>query len=354
MWLKVFSLTTHQKYIKRCIQIAKTGLGITYPNPNVGCVIVCNNRIIGEGVTSAYGGNHAEVNAIKSVRDQSLLQKSTLYVTLEPCSHYGKTPPCSDRIISHQIPQVVIGATDSNPLVAGNGIKKLKKAGCEVLTGILESECNELHRRFLTFHLKKRPYIILKWAESKDGFIAPPPEYRKEKTPVWITGPLSRQLVHQWRSQEHAILVGSKTVMEDNPRLTTRDWYGRNPVRVILDRTMKIPDNFHVYDKEAPSIFLTQNESKSNENIQIEIMHSYPYSVGEICNVLYQNQIQSVIVEGGAETISCFINSGLWDEARVFKGNAFLGKGIKAPELSGSVKQSFHIQNDVLNLIVNS
>ena len=231
-------MNSHEDYIRRCIQIGSNGLGTAQPNPMVGAVIVYNNRIIGEGYTSPYGGSHAEVNAINSVHDISLLSESTLYVTLEPCSHFGKTPPCSDLIIKHQIPRVVIGCIDDNPEVAGRGVKKLRDSGCEVILGILEEDCKNHHKRFFTFHNKKRPYIILKWAESGDGYIAP--KTKKEKQPVWITNAYSRQLVHRWRSEEHAILVGTTTVMEDNPSLTVSDWKGPNPIIVVLDRSKKL------------------------------------------------------------------------------------------------------------------
>ncbi|HUH46371.1 MAG TPA: bifunctional diaminohydroxyphosphoribosylaminopyrimidine deaminase/5-amino-6-(5-phosphoribosylamino)uracil reductase RibD, partial [Arenibacter sp.] len=208
----------HEKYISRCIQLAKNGLGTTFPNPMVGSIIVHEGKIIGEGHTSSYGGPHAEVNAINSVKDPSQLKESTIYVTLEPCSHFGKTPPCADLIIEHGIPRVVIGTLDPNEKVAGRGVKKLQAAGCDIIVGVLEQECREHHKRFLTYHTKGRPYIILKWAETRDGYIAPPKEKRqKNPEPFWISNPYSQQLVHQWRTQEHAIMVGTTTVLADNP-----------------------------------------------------------------------------------------------------------------------------------------
>ena len=247
-------MTQHETYIKRCLQIAKNGLGSTRPNPMVGAVIVFENKIIGEGFTSAYGNNHAEVNAIKSVTKKELLARSTLYVTLEPCSHFGKTPPCSDLIVKHKIPKVVIGCMDDNPEVAGKGISKLKASGCKVKVGVLEDECKSHHNRFFTFHNKKRPYIILKWAETKDGFIAP--KLKKEQKPVWITNQYSRQLVHKWRAEEQAILVGTNTVLKDNPSLTVRDWTGNNPLRVVLDRTLKLNSDFSVFDNKAKTLVI--------------------------------------------------------------------------------------------------
>ena len=219
------------------MQIAQNGIGTTRPNPSVGAVIVCENKIIGEGFTSFFGGNHAEVNAINSVKNKNLLKEATLYVTLEPCSHYGKTPPCSDLIIKHHIKKVVIGAIDSNKLVAGRGIERLEQAGVKVITGILNKECREHHKRFFTFQEQKRPYIILKWAETQNGFIAP--LEKKDKKPVWISNVYSQQLVHKWRSEEHAILVGTNTVIEDNPKLNVRSWSGENPVRFVLDKILE-------------------------------------------------------------------------------------------------------------------
>src|SRR6187402_177178 len=236
----------HEKYIKRCIELAKNGLGTTYPNPLVGSVIVYENEIIGEGWHRMAGEAHAEVNAVNSVKDQSLLSKSTIYVSLEPCSHYGKTPPCCDLIIRHQIPNVVVGTVDSFSEVSGNGIKKLIEAGKNVTVGILEEECRQLNKRFFTFHEKKRPYVILKWAESQDGFIAP--AQKEVRTPLWITNAFSRQLVHKWRTEEQAILVGTKTVIDDNPRLDARDWQGENPVRIVLDNCNRIPKESYIFD----------------------------------------------------------------------------------------------------------
>ena len=252
----------HENYIKRCIEIAKNGLGTTAPNPMVGCVIVYNSKIIGEGYTSAYGGNHAEVNAINSVKDKSLLKKATLYVTLEPCSHYGKTPPCSDLIIKHQIANVVIGTIDTHSKVAGKGIEKLKNVGCNVTVGVLDDECKVHHKRFFTFHNKQRPYIILKWAETKDGFIAP--KQKNEQQPVWITNELSRQLVHKWRAEEQAILVGTQTVIADNPSLTVRDWTGKNPIRIVIDRDLKLPKDYNVYNSEAETIVISKDNIDFN------------------------------------------------------------------------------------------
>lgn len=323
----------HEKYISRCIDIAKNGLGATAPNPMVGCVIVHDSNIIGEGYTSPYGGAHAEVNAISSVKDKSLLKEATLYVTLEPCSHFGKTPPCSNLIIDHGIKNVVIGCVDDNEKVSGQGIAKLKEAGCNVTVGVLENVCKEHHKRFFTFQNKKRPYIILKWAETSDGFIAP--LHKKVKQPVWITNQYSRQLVHKWRAEEQAILVGTNTVLEDNPGLTTRDWKGKHPIRIVLDKNKTLSKDFKVFDDNTKTILI--NES----------------SADDICNLLYKANINSVIVEGGAKTLQLFINSGLWDEARVFIGQSDFREGIKAPKCKGKLIDKQQLLDDTLKIYVN-
>jgi diaminohydroxyphosphoribosylaminopyrimidine deaminase/5-amino-6-(5-phosphoribosylamino)uracil reductase len=333
-------LTTHEIYIKRCIEIAKNGLGTTRPNPMVGCVIVVDNKIISEGFTSAYGGNHAEVNAITAVKDTSVLKQATLYVTLEPCSHYGKTPPCSDLIIKHGIPQVVIGCIDDNKQVAGKGVKKLMEAGVNVTVGVLEKECKHLHRRFFTFHNKKRPYIILKWAQTPDGFIAP--LSKPHKAPVWITNTYSRQLVHKWRAEEHAILVGTNTVLEDNPSLTVRDYTGKHPIRIVIDKTNKLPKNATIFNDDAETIMIDKNTINFNNPV-----------ASQICNVLFKKNITSVIVEGGAKTLQTFIDENLWDEARVFTGNICFKNGIKAPNFYGISPMKKNIEHDILNIYTN-
>lgn len=330
----------HEYYIKRCLQIAKNGLGITRPNPMVGAVIVHNNTIIGEGFTSAYGGNHAEVNAINAVKDKTLLIESTLYVTLEPCSHFGKTPPCSDLIIKHKIPEVVIGCVDDNPEVAGKGIAKLKASGCKVTVGVLEAACKIHHKRFFTFHNKKRPYIILKWAETKDGFIAP--ETKTKQEPVWITNAYSRQLVHKWRAEEQAILVGTKTVLEDNPNLTVRDWTGENPVRLVLDKASILDTSLNCFNADAETIKITAETLDFHQPI-----------AAQICGLLYEKTINSVIIEGGAQTISTFINENLWDEARVFIGPINFSTGVKAPELQGQLISESQVKTDILRIYEN-
>lgn len=348
-------MNSHETYIKRCINIAKNGLGTTRPNPMVGSVIVYNNNIIGEGYTSAYGGNHAEVNAINSVLDKDLLKQSTLYVTLEPCSHFGKTPPCSDLIIKSGIPNVVVGCIDDNTQVAGKGIKKLIGAGINVTVGVLENECKEHHKRFFTFHNKKRPYIILKWAETADGFIAP--KTKSKQKPVWITNEYSRQLVHKWRAEEQAILVGTNTVIEDNSSLTVRDWTGENPIRIVIDKDLKLSKNFNAFNDEAETVVIctkTENQS-TNKNKGLECIdwRLKPSIAKQICDVLFQNNINSVIVEGGAKTLQTFINENLWDEARLFTGNITFKNGTKAPNFKGHLISEEHISTDILKIYKN-
>ena len=315
-------------------------MGSTAPNPMVGCVIVFENTIIAEGYTSPYGGAHAEVNAIQSVRDSKILEKSTLYVTLEPCAHFGKTPPCSDFIIAHKIPRVVIGCLDEHDKVCGKGISKLKAAGCEVIVGVLETECKIHHKRFFTYHSKKRPYIILKWAESKDGFIAP--LNKSEIKPVWISSLRSRQLVHQWRAEEQAILVGANTVAQDNPSLTTREVEGPNPIRIIIDLKNTLPGSSQVFNSEAKTIKLTKNEIDPNKPL-----------AAQVSKTLYLNKITSVIVEGGQKTLQAFINEGLWDEARIFSSETYLKEGIKKPQLKSIPVKETLIDSDSLKIILN-
>ncbi|MGV8814706.1 MAG: bifunctional diaminohydroxyphosphoribosylaminopyrimidine deaminase/5-amino-6-(5-phosphoribosylamino)uracil reductase RibD [Gelidibacter sp.] len=347
-------MNIHEKYIKRCIEIAKNGLGTTAPNPMVGCVIVHDQIIIGEGFTSPYGGAHAEVNAIHSVKDQSLLNEATLYVTLEPCSHFGKTPPCADIIKKFKIPKVVIGTSDTHSKVAGKGVQILKASGCEVIVGVLESEVKAHHKRFFTLHNKKRPYIILKWAESADGFLAP--QTRNEQKPVWITNELSRQVVHKWRTEEQAILVGTQTVIEDNPSLTARDWAGKNPIRVVMDKNSRLPDEAEIFDNKASTILISGKvESRSTKHHKTEFLDwSLKQNIAQqICTILYNNDINSIIIEGGRQTLHTFIDENLWDEARIFTGTTTFNDGTKAPRISGTLISDEKIIDDILRIYTN-
>lgn len=316
----------HETYISRCIQLAKYGRVAARPNPSVGAVLVYDHKIIGEGCTSPYGGPHAEVNAIAAVKDASLLEKATLYVSLEPCSHYGKTPPCADLIVEKGIKKVVIGTVDPHHKVAGNGIKKLMESGCDVTIGVLEKDCIESNIRFITFHQQQRPYIILKWAQTLDGFIAP--AQRDKKAPVWITGTLSRKLTHKWRSEEQAILVGANTVIHDNPSLTTRDWEGASPLRIVIDERDALPKNAAVFNKDASTHTITTSNPAA------------------ILKQLYTLNVQSVIIEGGTKTLHSFIQANLWDEARVFHEITRFGSGVKAPLLPEGM---LHVHKDQLD-----
>ena len=333
-------MKVHEKYIKRCIEIAKNGLPAAMPNPSVGAVVVHDDLIIGEGYTSVFGGNHAEVNAINAVKDKSLLSQSTIYVSLEPCSHFGKTPPCCNLIIENNIPNVVIGVTDSNEKVAGNGIKKLLEAGINVVVGVLEKECYQSNIRFFTFHEKKRPFIILKWAETQNGFIAP--KIRSQQKPVWITNEYSRQLVHKWRSEEQAILVGTQTVIDDNPMLNVRDWTGKNPIRIVLDLNNRIPQENHIFDKSQETFVITNDDIFNNNKL-----------AQEIANFCYNKNIQSIIIEGGSRTLQTFIDANIWDEARIFKSNNYFDDGIKAPILEAKIFEKFLIDGDELLIYRN-
>lgn len=344
-----------ENYINRCLQLAENGLGKTYPNPMVGSVIVHKNRIIGEGWHQKAGKAHAEVNAINSVKNRNLLQTSTIYVSLEPCSHYGKTPPCCDLIIASGIKRVVIGTVDPFAEVAGRGIKKLMDAGCQVTVGILEKECRDLNRRFFTFHQQQRPYIILKWAESADGFLSPEQVDGSERAPVWITNNYSRQLVHKWRTEEQAILVGTTTAITDNPSLTARKWHGPNPVRIVLDRQLRVPKDSALFDGSVKTFVLTQpdNTAITIVGTHFESLDFNKQLPGQIGAVLYKQGIQSVIIEGGHKTLQTFIDGGYWDEARILKGNNIFGKGTYAPRLQGSKVHESKLGTDSIRIYRN-
>lgn len=339
--------------MRRCVQLARNGLGSTYPNPLVGSVIVSNDNIIGEGWHQRAGEAHAEVQAINSVKDKEQLKNAAIYINLEPCSHFGKTPPCSDLIIRYGIKTVIIGNTDPNPLVSGSGIQKLREAGCHVLTGVLEDECYDLNKRFFTFHIKKRPYIILKWAETLDGFIAPNPSVRKEKSPVWITNPCSLQLAHKLRSREMAILVGTTTASQDNPSLTTRHWAGKNPVRIVIDKDLKLSKELSIFNQSAETIVITQKDNIFSKGVTgIKADFSQPLAQ-QISAILYKEKIQSLIVEGGTKTIQNFIDENLWDEALIFTGEKTFEDGIDAPKIQGKLKLKQNILSDVLHVYEN-
>lgn len=300
-------MTVDEMYMQRCLQLASLGLGDVQPNPMVGAVIVKDGQIIGEGYHHKYGGPHAEVNAIDSVKDKELLKKSTIYVNLEPCSHFGKTPPCADLIIRMGIPKVVIGTVDYHDKVNGHGITRLREAGVEVVTGVCEAECVELNKRFFTYHRQHRPYVILKWAQTADGYM----DIDRSESPVdsyWITNPTLKVIVHKWRSEEDAILVGHNTMLNDKPQLTTRLYPGKDPQRYLMQRG----------DEQIAPLPCTLT----------------PSNVEECLHIMYDNRVQSVIVEGGRKTLDLFLASGLWDEARILVGNQRWGKGLPAPALA--------------------
>lgn len=344
-------MTTDEIYMQRCLDLAQKGLVNAMPNPSVGAVIVYKDTIIGEGFTAAYGGSHAEVNAINSVKNQQLLPFSKIYVSLEPCSHFGKTPPCSDLIVEKKIPKVVIGCIDPFSEVSGKGVQKLISNGIDVKIGVLEEACENSHKRFFTFHTKKRPFIILKWAESNDGFLSP--ETRKEQIPVWLTNVYSRQLVHKLRSEESAILVGTQTAIDDNPSLNTRDWFGKNPVRLYIDRENKLSETLNLKDGSVPTICFTSKKLESKEKLKFETIDFDKNVVEQICAFLYNQNLQSVIIEGGRFTLQQFIDANLWDEAMVFKSKTTLLSGTPAPILNHKKWIKREILNDSLFIYKN-
>lgn len=317
----------YELLMQRCVAIGNSALGHTYPNPNVGALIYKDGKIISEGYTGSPGQNHAEINAIENINDKKYLENSTMVVTLEPCSHYGKTPPCTKKIIESKIKTVIIGCKDPNLLVNGSGIDQLINNNIDVKVGVLENECLELHKRFFTFQTKKRPYIILKWAETDDGIISP--KHKNNNRPYWISNDVSRQYVHKWRSQEHAILVGSKTVDFDNPQLNSRNWDNNNPIKIVIGNPkIKSKDTLYIHN---------------GNDLNIE----------NITNFLHKKNIQSVLVEGGNKTLKNFIENNLWDEARVFKSTNKLKKGVLAPKINGTKFYEENIKDDNLKIIRN-
>lgn len=336
---------SHEIYMKRALELAKNGCGKVSPNPLVGCVIMYEGMIIGEGWHKRYGEPHAEVNAIEAVADKSLLKTSTIYVNLEPCSHVGKTPPCADLLIKHQVQKVIIANQDVNPLVSGKGIEKLRDAGITVITDVLSREASELNKRFITYMKMKRPHIILKWAETSDGFIA-----RKNKDSKWISDEYSRQLVHKWRTEEDAVLVGSATAWHDNPALNVRDWSGRDPARIIIDRYLKVSPSHHVFDGKQKTI--CYNVVKEEERQNLSYVRLKPENfLQEMIAHLYTQRIQSVIVEGGGQILNSFISANLWDEARIFTSPQLFGEGLPAPKISGILLADYGLDADRLKIL---
>lgn len=341
----------NSQFMNRCVELALRGSEKVAPNPLVGCVIVHNNRIIGEGFHQKYGESHAEVNAIHAIKDKELLRKSTLYVNLEPCAHHGKTPPCADLIIDMQIPRVVIANRDPFDAVNGKGIEKLRAAGIDVEIGVEEKAGEWLNRRFFTFHRKKRPYIILKFARSADGFID---KDRKssEKGVNWITSPKTQYLTHGWRAEESAILVGTRTALIDNPALTVRRVKGTSPLRLLIDRRLKLPENAALFNTEAATVVFNEKESGAKDHITwVQLDFDQPL-LPQIMEWCYQNQVQSVLVEGGAATLQQFIDAQLWDEARILTGQSVFHSGLQAPEVPGEVIENYYSGPDQVQIFV--
>lgn len=339
--------------MRRCIELARNAAGYTAPNPMVGCVIVCDDEIIGEGYHRKYGEPHAEVNAIRSVEKKELLSRSTLYVNLEPCSHYGKTPPCSDLIIAHHIPDVVTGSFDPNPLVAGKGIERLRTAGCRVTENVLKKESDWLNVRFMTYHLKKRPFVLLKWAQTTDGFIDVIRNEYATGRPTWITKGFERTLAHKWRSEESAIMVGTNTAFLDNPMLNLRQWKGHIPLRIVIDRKLRLPSSLHLFDGSQPTLVFTEKKTENTsfaEYATIPFDQRLPY---HILDELYRRNTTSVLIEGGTQLLQTFINEGLWDEARIFTGKTNFGNGIKAPEIHAPYDEEHYYRDSKLEVIRN-
>jgi diaminohydroxyphosphoribosylaminopyrimidine deaminase / 5-amino-6-(5-phosphoribosylamino)uracil reductase len=341
------------KFMRRCIDLASNAGSTAYPNPMVGSVIVNEGIIIGEGFHRKAGEPHAEVNAINSVLNKEMLKTSTLYVNLEPCSHFGKTPPCAEFIVANLIPKVVVGTIDTSAKVSGQGLSLLKKAGCEVITGVIQDECRWLNRRFFSFHEKHRPYIILKWAQSADGYLDIVRTKNFARKPTWITGKAEKVLVHKWRASEQSILVGAGTVRSDNPMLNVREWTGNNPLRLILSSSGIIDDDMAVSDPDGPVIIFTHNENSGYKNARKVTLSRDP-SAGQICEYLYQKGIQSLFIEGGAEVLNHFYSLDLWDEARIFTGLVNFRSGIKAPRIHGRLLSHIWFSQSSLEIFTNA
>ena len=333
--------------MRRCLTLAQKGLGYSYPNPMVGAVVVKDGKIIGEGWHKKAGTAHAEVNALRHLSTKELAS-ATLYVNLEPCAHHGKTPPCCDLVISKGIKKIVIGAMDPNPKVAGKGIQAMKNAGINITVGVLEEECIQLNKRFYCFHTKNRPYILLKWAQTADGFIAP--EDDKKENVFWISDKHSQQLAHRWRAEENAILVGRKTITQDNPKLTTRLWKGNHPIRLIIDPHDILSKNASVFNDEAETVVFNTKKNEHQNNITW-VKVNPEIILKNIMEFCVEKNIQSIIVEGGAKTITSFLKQNMWDECRIFESKMELKKGVKAPNKPKGKAFSKTLVGDTLQII---
>ncbi|MDY6037123.1 MAG: bifunctional diaminohydroxyphosphoribosylaminopyrimidine deaminase/5-amino-6-(5-phosphoribosylamino)uracil reductase RibD [Paludibacteraceae bacterium] len=340
---------TDELYMRRCLQLAHQAAGHTAPNPMVGAVVVYDGRIIGEGYHHRCGEPHAEVNAIASVQNPELLRHATLYVNLEPCSHYGKTPPCAKLIIEKKIPRVVVGMGDPNERVNGRGIAMLREAGVEVVTFVLEDECRQLNRRFVTFHTQHRPYVILKWAQTADGFIDVA-RTDNHTPPLRISNNITKTLNHQMRTEEAAILVGTNTALLDNPHLTARKWSGQNPVRMVVDRTLRIPTDYHLYDGTTPTVIFTDETAENRTNITFAKLDFGHNIVPQILDYLYQNNLQSVIVEGGRQLLQAFIDAGVWDEAHIETAPMVVGCGVPAPKITMNTTETIMYEQNRMDI----
>ena len=326
-------MTSELKYMYRCLQLAQNGVSYVAPNPMVGAVVVCNDKIIGEGYHRRYGEAHAEPNAINSVKNKSLLAESTLYVNLEPCSHYGKTPPCADFIIEHKISKVIIGTLDPNPKVSGRGVELMRKAGIEVIVGVLEKECRELNKRFFIFQEQQRPYVLLKWAQTKDGFIDKKRTDRTEE-PLLISNAITKQLTHKMRAENQSILVGANTVLLDNPSLTVRNWSGKSPVRIAIDRQGRIPSDYNLFDRSILTLVFSEKYRENEHNLEFIKVVFDEHVLRSLLRILFERNINSVLVEGGASILNSFIEAGLWDEANIEISPVYIGDGVKTPILN--------------------
>jgi len=337
----------------RCLDLARLGAGNVAPNPMVGSVIVNKGKIVGEGFHKIYGGPHAEVNAINSVTNQKLLRESTLYVNLEPCAHHGMTPPCSDMIIKKHIPKVVIGTIDPFEAVDGKGIEKMRKSGIEVTTGILKEECLEVNKRFFTFNIKKRPYIILKWAQTNDCFIDINRNKKDYGEPVWITSDTSLRLVHKIRSTEDAILVGTNTAEKDNPSLTVRHWSGRNPLRLVVDKNLRLSNRLKLFNTDSKTLVFNSKINSERESVSFVKIDFEKDIYNQILTELFNRRVLSLIVEGGKQILEGFILRNLWDEAHIFTGNKYFFEGIEAPKITGNLSGEETLDKDRLIIFRN-
>ncbi len=338
----------HELYMQRCLELAQRGAGRTAPNPLVGCVLVHDGKIIGEGWHRFYGGPHAEAEALASVHDRTLLPQSTLYVNLEPCVHYGKTPPCVDAIVEAGIRQVYIGTPDPCDLVCGRGIAALERSGCRVHTGLLAESCRNVNRRFFTFHEKRRPYVLLKWAESADGFLG------RDGERTFLSGPIAQVLMHRWRSEEAAVMVGTNTARIDNPHLTVRHWPGPQPLRLVIDRRATLPSDLHLFDGTVPTWVFTELPAENTQQVQYVSVRFDDYAGRNMLEELFHRKVLSVMIEGGKKLLQHFIDLGLWDEARIIRSRKPLGNGLAAPVLHGRPVHRFDLHTDEVFIYLNS